>query len=436
MTGPASAAGAGQATADPTARRPVGGGWIASFGAMYLFQNLAWAAPSQLLLAQQILAWYPGEKEQRLAALMAVGGVASLMGHPLAGWLSDHTGGRFGLRAPWVLGGALVAAAALLALAAAPGFGALIAGWAVFQLAVAASINASQAIPPDTVPDRQYGTVSGVMGLTYTLGLVLGTAVATLLGIGAAYAVTAALLVTGVVQFLVAHGDVTAVRVPRAPRDDAPSAAPGPDPAAGTAAGPADVAAGLFRGDAYHDYRWVFAARFLVTAGNYVALFYLFYYLRDRIGVADPDGGVLALTGVYALCVVVTAMASGRASDRSGRRRVYVALSSVGVAVACVLMAFAESFAAVVAAAVILGLSWGVYMAVDQALINEVLPDADARGRDVGVMNLAVAGPNVLAPVLAAASLAWLGGYPGLYVFSAAITAVGAVIIRRVRTVP
>lgn len=362
MTGPAPAAGSGRATADPAARRPVGGGWIASFGAMYLVQNLAWAAPSQLLLAQQILAWYPGEKEQRLAALMAVGGVASLMGHPLAGWLSDHTGGRFGLRAPWVLGGALVAAAALLALAAAPVFGVLVAGWAVFQLVIAASINAAQAIPPDTVPDRQYGIVSGVMGLTYTLG--------------------------------------------------------------------------LFRGDAYHDYRWVFAARFLVTAGNYVALFYLFYYLRDRIGVADPDGGVLALTGVYALCVVVTAMASGRASDRSGRRRVYVALSSVGVAVACVLMAFAESFAAVVAAAVILGLSWGVYMAVDQALINEVLPDADTRGRDVGVMNLAVAGPNALAPVLAAASLAWLGGYPGLYVFSAAITAVGAVIIRQVRAVP
>ncbi|WP_448851328.1 MFS transporter [Corynebacterium sp. 335C] len=423
---------------------------------LYLFQNLAWAAPSQLLLAQQILAWHPGEKEQRLALLMAVGGVASLIGHPLAGWLSDRTGGRFGRRAPWVLVGALLAAAALLALGAAPGFGALVAGWAVFQLVIAASINAAQAIPPDTVPDRQYGTVSGVMGLTYTLGVVLGTAVATLLGIGAAYAATAALLVAGVVQFLAMHPDVTAVRDARAARDDAPSAAPAPDAPAGTAGDPAVGAAGTAGPDAadaagtraareraaaagvgaYHDYWWVFAARFLVTAGNYVALFYLFYYLRDRIGVPDPDGGVLLLTGVYALCVVVTAMVSGRASDRSGNRRAYVALSSAGVAAACVLMAFATSFAVVVGAAVLLGLSWGVYMAVEQALINEVLPDADKRGRDVGVMNLAVAGPNALAPVLAAASLAWLGGYPGLYVFSAVITAVGAVIIRRVRTVP
>ena len=74
-------------------------------------------------------------------------------------------------------------------------------------------------------------------------------------------------------------------------------------------------------------------------------------------------------------------------------------------------------------------------MAVDQALINEVLPQAGQRGRDLGLMNVAVAGPNMAAPVLAAASLSLLGGYPGLYLFAGVLSAAGAVLIMRVRTV-
>ena len=46
----------------------------------------------------------------------------------------------------------------------------------------------------------------------------------------------------------------------------------------------ADAPGGLYR-----DFTWVFIARFLVTTGNSVALFYLFYYLRDHIGHGDPD---------------------------------------------------------------------------------------------------------------------------------------------------
>lgn len=47
------------------------------------------------------------------------------------------------------------------------------------------------------------------------------------------------------------------------------------------------------------------ALRFVVHIGNYVALFYLLYYLRDHIGMADPDTGVLLLTVIYAGCTVL-----------------------------------------------------------------------------------------------------------------------------------
>ncbi|OFL72292.1 hypothetical protein HMPREF2752_10510 [Corynebacterium sp. HMSC077C02] len=418
----------GRFTADPAQRTRVTTGWIVRYGLLYLGQNISWAAPTQLLLAQQILIWHPGEKEEKFALLMAVGGFFSIIGHPLAGWLSDRTDTRWGRRAPWILFGGLAAAGSLVFLGAAPGFMALTIGWAVFQLAIAASINAAQAVAPDTVPDNQYGVVSGVLGLTYTLGVVLGTVVATVFDLGLAYIVTAALLLVLIGQFLPGFRDVSRVRSQAAASpvlDDAGGDADAVVPAV------AEVPGGLYR-----DFTWVFIARFLVTTGNSVALFYLFYYLRDHIGHPDPDAGVLVLTGAYALCVIVTAILSGKVSDKMGKRRVFVALSSMGVAGACAIMAFAGSFAMVVGAAVLLGLSWGVFMAVDQALINQVLPKADERGRDVGVMNLAVAGPNMAAPVLAAFALANLGGYPGLYVFAGALTAVGAVLVYRVRSVP
>ena len=145
----------GRFTSDPAQRTPVTTGWIFRYGLLYLGQNISWAAPTQLLLAQQILVWHPGEKEQKLALLMAIGGFFSIIGHPLAGWLSDRTNSRWGRRAPWILFGGLAAAGALMFMGGAPGFVALTIGWSVFQLAIAASINAAQAVAPDTVPDNQ-----------------------------------------------------------------------------------------------------------------------------------------------------------------------------------------------------------------------------------------------------------------------------------------
>ncbi|KGN37740.1 MFS transporter [Knoellia subterranea] len=408
------------ATTHETEARPhVSAGWMTRFGLLYLGQNVAWAGPSALLVANQVAGWYPESKETRLAVVMALGGVISMVATPLAGAVSDRTRSRFGRRAPWILLGALGAAVSLVVLGFAPDYAVLVAGWLAFQATIAFTINAAQAVPPDTVPRLQYGVVSGVMGLTYTLAIVVGTAIATAFGGRTAYLVCALVLLVLVAQFLVAFRDppVTERRV----RDSATAGS-------GRAA--------LVPSPREHpDFAWVFVTRLLVTLGNTIALFYLLYFLRDRVKVADPDAGVLTLTVVYAVAVVITAVVGGRWSDRVDRRRIFVAGSSLGVAVAAGIMAFTLSWSVVVVAALVLGASWGVYMAVDQALINEVLPSASDRGRDIGLMNLAVVGPNALAPVIAALALNSLGGYTGLYLLSGGLSLLGAVLVFRVRSV-
>ena len=396
-------------------RKPVSKSWISRYGLMYLGQNIAWATPSQLLIANQILIWHPGEKEKLLGWIMGLGGLASMIASPLVGVLSDRTRTRFGKRAPWVLGGALAAAAALVAAAFAPGYFYLMAAWIFFQMVLAFSITTAQTIPPDRVPIRQFGIISGVMGMTYTAAVVLGSVVGAMFPIKLAYLITAGVLIVGVLPFLLIDREPAVVQ-------EETKAERGPL---------------LPRWSEATDFWWVFITRLLVTLAQAIALFYLLYYLRDRVGMTtnEANQGVMILSIIYAVCVVITAIWSGRASDRAGKRKIFVGLSSAGVAVACLVLVFAHGFTAVIVAAVILGISWGVYQAIDQALVNQVLPSADDRAKDMGLVNLAVAIPNAVAPVIAAQIVTTQLGYSGLYSVAAALTLIGSVLIVKVKGV-
>ena len=83
-----------------------------------------------------------------------------------------------------------------------------------------------------------------------------------------------------------------------------------------------------------------------------------------------------------------------------------------------------------------MGLGYGVYLSVDQALVTQVLPSAAARAKDLGIINIANSGPQVLAPAIAAPLVSQLGGYPALYLFVAACTVLGSVFVWRIRSVP
>ena len=70
------------------------------------------------------------------------------------------------------------------------------------------------------------------------------------------------------------------------------------------------------------------------------------------------------------------------------------------------------------------GVGFGLYFAVDLALVADVLPDPDNAAKDLGVFNYAGALPFTLAPALAPGILALGGGsYSVLYAAAAACAA-------------
>jgi hypothetical protein len=64
-----------------------------------------------------------------------------------------------------------------------------------------------------------------------------------------------------------------------------------------------------------------------------------------------------------------------------------------------------------------------------------VLPTAAGRAKDLGIINIANSGPQVLAPAVAAPLVSQLGGYRSLYLAVAVITVLGSLFVQRIRSV-
>jgi MFS family permease len=193
---------------------------------------------------------------------------------------------------------------------------------------------------------------------------------------------------------------------------------------------------------AHPDFAWAWLTRFLMQLSYSMATLYLLYYLRDELHYETLFPGSEAETGLLILILINTAVAmiatviGGVISDRSGRRKRSVTVAAVILSVPGVALALWPSWPCALGSAVVLGLGYGVYMSVDQALVTQVLPAAVSRGRDLGLINIANSAPQVLSPAIAALLVGHAGGYAALYLSVSAVSLLGAVFVRKIRSVP
>jgi MFS family permease len=400
---------------------PVRRSYIGSVALVNLGITIAFFTPIQSLLPRLAQEVAPDSKEAALAWITGAGAFASIFFNPLAGALSDRTTAGWGRRKPWVLGGALVGAAGIVLLGVPGTVLGLALIWFCCQAAINGSYAAITATIPDQVPVRQRGLVSGWVGIAATVGVVVGVALVSFVvtEVRPGLVMTAALLVLLVLPFVLRVRDVVL------PVELRPEFQVG-----------AWLRGFWISPREYPDFGWAWITRFLMMLGNSMATLYLLFWLQDEVEFAEPEQGQTILIALYALGTILTAVLFGRISDRSGRRKVYVILATVVMAVAAMILAFLPVFSAAMLAGLILGLGYGMYLAVDQALITQVLPTAIDRGRDLGVINIANSAPQVLAPVIAAPIVTGAAGYTGLYLMTAGITLLSAVLVTRIRSVP
>ncbi|WP_067506234.1 MFS transporter [Actinoplanes sp. TFC3] len=411
--------GAPAALAEPVV--PVRRSWIGLLFAANLGLWMVFFTPVQVLLPEQIDSLGISGKEAALGWVTGLGALVAILVNPAAGALSDRTrftikGRAYGRRHVWTLAGTVVSGLSLVVLAQAGNLAMVALGWAGAQLGLNVMLATLTAAVPDRVPVGQRGAVSGWIGMPQALGLVLGavlvTAVVTETASG--YLLMAVVLLVLAVPFALSTPD-----------DPLPERA-------GTRA-PTTRVWRIFADNP--DYALAWGTRFLVQLGNAMGTLYLLYFLTDKVRVADPDTGLLIMILLYTAGMVGTAVIGGRISDRTGRRKIFVVWSGVVIAIAAILLALWPTWVSCLIGAVLLGAGYGVYLAVDTALITQVLPAAVDRAKDLGVINIATAAPQVLGPALAAPIVTHLGGYPALYALTAVVTLLGAVLVVRIRAV-
>ena len=400
-------------------KRRVTGGWIALFATAWLGIWMAQLTPVQLLLPTQIdsLVGSASGTDSVLAfgVISGIAGAFALIVYPLTGALSDRTTSRYGRRRPWMLAGTLVFAIALFLL----GLQSTLLGIGIFwSLAIIGFCMVSAGITAtisDQVPVGQRGFVSGWVSAPQALGTVLGLALVLglTLGVFVGYTLVAVLLIVLVMPFILLVPDEVLPKVLRSPINLL-----------------ALVKGFWVNPVAHPDFGWTLLGRILVNIGNALSTTLLLYFLI--YGLKRPDTAqedLLLLTAIYLVFFIAAALGFGKLSDKLGRRKAFVYVAAYLQAVAALLLAFIPDFSIAQVGAGLLGLGYGCYMAVDQALATQVLPNTHSRGKDLGIMNIASTVPQAVSPLLGAFVVAALGGYTALFVCSAIAAVLGGLAV-------
>jgi MFS family permease len=417
------------ALAEPTVH--VRARWITGLGLASLGLWMGALTPLQVMLPQQLQDITPHHKIAALAAVSAVGAVASVIATPIAGALSDRTTGTLGFgrlrgrRHRWTLGMALLSAICLAVLSGQRTVVGVAALWVLFSAFQNGEYASLSAAIPDHVPVRQRATVAGWVGMPQALGLVIGTLLVVDVftidswpGLRSGYVTLAILMLALAIPFALLTADHPLDRGHREPLTVRRL-----------------LSSYWISPRQYPDFGWAWLTRFLASLAIAMGTLYLLYFLRDGVHYAHPAQGLLILIVIYTVFVVITAIVGGVISDRLGRRKAIVTAGGSLMGLAALLLTFVETWPAALAAAVLFGAGFGAYLAVDQALITQVLPKAADRAKDLGIINIAIVSPGAVGAALAGA-LVTLGGYPTLFAGTAVVAALGSILVWKIKSVP
>jgi MFS family permease len=406
-----------------TAHR-VGWGFISLYALAYMGTSLVFIAPLLVTLALKVNSLVGIEQAPNSLALIAgTGGLLAMVVNPFFGRTSDRTWSRLGMRRPWMVIGLVGGSLGILTVALAPSILVVLVGWCTAQLFFNALLAAQVAVLPDQVPASQRGLVSGVLGVCLPIASVCGTYVVNLFSGNQLAMFLGPCAIGGlfILIFAVALKDRRLAKEDRPPwslREFATTFYVNPR--------------------SNPDFAWAFLSRFLFISAYAFLTTYQAYYLLDKIGSAKADVPRQIFLGTLAqsVALVTASLIGGKLSDRSGRRKIFVLTASLLYGSAMFVVAAATSFNGFVVGMAISGLGFGVYMAVDLALVADVLPDKDSAAKDLGVFNIANALPFSIAPAIAPAVLAiGNGSYGVLYAVAGVCAIVGAVAILPVKGV-
>ncbi len=333
--------------------------------------QFVWGAILAVSLQARIEALVPFASIDAYARLAAVGAFVAMVTQLGVGPLSDRLRRDGRDRRAFYAAGLVVAVPSIWFFYAAPDYTQLSLAFYALQIGMNVAIGPYQAVIPDYVAPEASGRASAWMAAFQSLGNAGGLLLA-------GFVANVKIVAPALAAVLAAGYFVTIVAVVRTK----------PRP-------PGELALAV---DAR--FRTLLVSRGFINLGFYTLLGFLFFFVREGLGIADARLPTAVCFLAFTLCGIAGAALGGRPSDRYDKRLVVTVANAV-VAVCLFGLAAAPRIEVAYVASGLAGCAWGAFFTADWALACTVLPRG-AMASAMGIWNVATTIPQVIAPIVTA----------------------------------
>lgn len=332
--------------------------------------QFVWGAVLAVSLQARVTELVPFASVAAYGRLAAIGAFVAMVTQLGVGPLSDRLRAQGFDRRAFYAAGLVVAIPALWLFYGASTYTGLTLAFYALQIGMNVAIGPYQAVIPDYIAPAASGRAAAWMGAFQSLGNACGSLVAGFVADAriVGFALAAVLAVT---YFLTAW-HVSRVR---------------PRPV---------TAAPEIRIDAA--FRTLLASRGCINLGFYTLLGFLFFFVRESVGIADARRTTASCFIAFTLCAMAGAALGGRPADRFDKRLV-ISIANVVVAIALLIAAAVPRLDVLYGASAAAGAALGAFLTADWALACTLLP-ATAMASSMAIWNTATTFPQVIAPLV------------------------------------
>ena len=355
-----------------------------------------------------------------------IGSFAIVILSPLGGWISDRTYVSMGRRRFWILVGSVCGSSCMYLFAKSESIAMLTASWIAAQFFYGMVTTSCFSVVPEQVDQEKFGRVSGLVGAAPPLFVMLGSMV--VMGYFSAAPIQDKILMIAGTQIVA--GIITVLMIIEPPTEK-----PEIDHTADAENKSAKKESFYPSIKKYPEYTLALLTKLFINFTNaglsMTTLFYIARFHMDEKSIFELN----ALMSSGIALMVASGILGGFLSDKVKKQKPFVILSALVTGLCMVAFAFSHNVTLIIVANFIFNFGFGMYNAVDNALVNRILPSKKNYAKDISIMNvttqLTSSLVNFIAPVLIAVGASMFGddGYTFFFLVLAGFAILSAIVV-------
>ncbi len=351
--------------------------------AIHLGTNYLWISYESYILPIELLSY--NKSSLFLGIIAFIGTALGVFIGLFFGTLSDKYNFGWGRRGPYIMAGAIfIALSMFLNQLLTITLAGVLLGYIMIQVSSNVAVGAYQPLYADILGEDQRGKGSGIGGIFRLLGSMMGYGITGFL-IDTQYRQYVIVLITVVVVVTALLSTNTIKKSDLIIKRKKP--------------GITKLFMDMFNlKNGLKNYIYVVVGSFMVFSGVIGLSFFELYFFKYILHYANPAYYV-SIAGIVVL--ITSAFASfvfGVLSDKIGRKKILVYITVIG-GIAMILIPEFEKFVYFLILGSIIGMSYGIFMSVSDALASDMSPGEET-GKYMGYYNMATGGASSVSPLI------------------------------------